>query len=170
MFKVIQANPPTPPPQMRQRKLEPEESNDESQKQDTDVRSSDSASSFAESDNTDDKDFQCTRKITPRNVCRRTRAAPAESVAAKEAKRKAKSRPVALPNAQRKDVEDETDRLDATERPKIQPKQASTKTTVEKTRPVRARSEEEINPPRTSADLCGRLWPAMLLPHQHGCF
>lgn len=42
---------------MKQRKLEPEESNDESQKQDTNVRSSDSALSFIESENTDNKDF-----------------------------------------------------------------------------------------------------------------
>lgn len=140
--KVIQPpHEPNPPPQMKRQKLEPGQSPNESQKQDSDMGPSDSTSSFPESENTDDEDFECSRKMTPSNARRRTRAAAAESQAAKEAKTKAGSKPAALPNAPRQDVED---RLDATERPKAQPKQPPKKTAVEKTQAVTARNEEEM--------------------------
>lgn len=140
--KVIQ--PPheaNPSPQMKRRKLEPGQPPNESQKQVADMGPSDSTSSFPESENTDDEDFECSRKMTPSNARRRTRAAAAESQAARAAKTKAGSKPAALPTAPRQDVED---RLDATERSKIQPKQPPKKTAVEKTQAVTARNEEEM--------------------------
>lgn len=142
--KVIQAPPKArPPPRMKQRRLDPGQSPNESQKQDADAKASDSTSSFPESENTDDEDFECSQNMTPNNARRRTRAAAAKSQAAKEAKKKAESRPTALENAQLQDVEDEGDHIETAKAPKIKPKQPAKKTAVEKTRAVTAGSEEE---------------------------
>lgn len=142
--KVIQAPPKAKPlPRMKQRRLDLGQSPNESQKQDEDTKASDSTSSFPESENTDDEDFECSQNMTPNNARRRTRAAAAKSQAAKEVKKAAESRPTALTNAQLQDVEDEGDHIETAKVPKIQPKQPAKKTAVEKTRAVTARSEEE---------------------------
>lgn len=142
--KVIQApRKADPPSQVKHRKLQTGKSPNESQKQDADAKASDSTSSFSESENTDDEDFECSQNMTPNNARRRTRAAAAKSQAAKEAEKKAESRPTALKNAQLQDVEVEGDHIETAKVSKKKPKQPDKKTAVEKTRAVTAGSEEE---------------------------
>lgn len=108
--------------------------------------SSDSTSSFPESDNTDDDDFECPRKVTPSNTRRRTRAAAAESQAAKEAKRKAESRPDSLPNSRYQEAEDGKGHLNTAERTKIQPKQPPKKPAVGKAQAVTVGDKPTLEP------------------------
>lgn len=123
---------PNPLPQKNHRNVERAKSPNVDQMQDVVMVSSDSTTSFPESDNTDDEDFECSRKITPGNARRRTRAVAAESAAAKEAKRKSESQPAALANVRRYEVEDEVVNPDSAERPKKQSKKPHKKTAVEK--------------------------------------
>jgi len=108
--------------------------------------SSGSTSSFPESDNTDDEDFECTRKLTPANARRRTRAAAAESQARKEATAKAENNPAPVSSSRPPGIEDETRHRNAGVRPKAQPKQPTKKTAVEKSRAVAAPAKSTSKP------------------------
>lgn len=133
-----------PPSQVRGRKLESGDSSNDDQRQDVIMVSSDSTSSFPESDNTDDQDFECSRKMTPGIVRRRTRATAARSQAAKEAKGKVESHSAPRPNARRHDSQGERSEVDTAERPKKQPKQPPKKTAADKTPVVATGTESNL--------------------------
>lgn len=130
-------------PQTKHQKLEPGDSPDEGQ-EDVIMVSSDSVSSFPELDNAEDEDFECPRKMTPSNARRRTRAAAAESQAAKEAKRKVESRPAALPSTRPRETEDERSQSDSAGRPKMQRKQPPKNSAVEKTQVVATHTKPDL--------------------------
>lgn len=116
----------------------------EDQKEGVVMASSDSTTSFPESDNADDEDFECSRKMTPSNTRRRTRAVAAESVAAKEAERKAANQPAAAASVHHYDDEDKRANVDAAEKPKKQSKQPSKKPAVEKAQANAPRTEPKV--------------------------
>ncbi|KAG6362621.1 hypothetical protein INS49_007713 [Diaporthe citri] len=130
--------------QMKGQKLESGNSSNEDEKQDVIIVSSDSTSSFPESDNTDDQDFECSRKMTPSNARRRTRATAARSQAAKQVKGKDKNHSNPRPNAQSHDAQDERNDVDTAKRAKRQPKQPPKKTAVEKTQAVAIGTEPNL--------------------------
>lgn len=133
-----------PPSQMKGRKLGSGSSSNEEQEQEVVMVSSDSTSSFPEADNTDDQDFECSRKMTPTVARRRTRATAARSQAAKEGKGKAANHSAPQSNARRLDAQDERSDVDTDERPKRQPKQPPKKNGVEETRAVATGSEPSL--------------------------
>ncbi|KAK7704185.1 hypothetical protein SLS64_008743 [Diaporthe eres] len=124
------------PSQMKGRKLESENSSNEDQEQDVIIVSSDSTSSFPESDNADDQDFECSRKMTPSIPRRRTRATAVRSQAGKETNGKTENDSAARPNARRHDAQDDKSNVHIAENPKKQPKQPPKKTAPEKTQAV----------------------------------
>lgn len=96
------------------------------------IISSDSTSSFPESDNTDDEDFECTRKMTPANARRRTRAAAAQSQARKEAATKVKDNSARASSSQRPDVKDNSHQQNSGAVSKAQPRKPTNKAAPEK--------------------------------------
>lgn len=124
------------PSQMKGRKHESENSSNEDQEQDVIIVSSDSTSSFPESDNADDQDFECSRKMTPIIPGRRTRATAVRSQAGKETKGNAENDSAARPNARRHDAQYDRSNVNIAENPKKQPKQPPKKTAIEKTQAV----------------------------------
>lgn len=133
-----------PPSQMKGRKLESENSSNEDQEQDVIIVSSDSTSSLPESDNADDQDFECSRKITPGIPRRRTRATAARSQTGKEAKGKAENHSAGRLNARLHDAQDDRSNVDTAETPKKQPKQPPKKTAPEKTQAVATGNEHNL--------------------------
>lgn len=129
----------SPPSRMSRGRLEPGKSVTEIQNEDVVYVSSDPLSSFPEADNTDDEDFECSRKMTPGNARRRTRAVAAESAAAKEVKRQ--SQTDAIANVRRHGAGDKRADLEATEKPLRQSKQPSKKTAIEKAQTVASHIE-----------------------------
>lgn len=106
--------------------------------EDQGMTSSDSSSSFPESDNTDDEDFECTRKMTPANARRRTRAAAAQSQALKEANAKGQHNPAPVSSSRPPEIEDANHRHNAGVGPKAQPKQRAKTTATGKSQVVAA--------------------------------
>lgn len=110
------------------------------------MASFDSASSFPESDNTEDEDFECTRKMTPANARRRTRAAAAQSQARKDANAKVKNNPAPVSSARPPEIEDANHRHNAGVGSKAQPKQRAKKTATEKSQVVAAPAKSTLEP------------------------
>lgn len=117
--------------------------------------SSDSTTSFPESDNADDEDFECSQKMTPSNTRRRTRAVAAESVAAKEAKGKAANQPAAA-SVHHYDDEDKRANVDAADRPKEQSKQPSKKPAVEKAQASSPHTEPKVESTKETISSAGK--------------
>lgn len=110
------------------------------------MASSDSGSSFPESDNTDDEDFECNRKMTPANARRRTRAAAAQSQARKEADSKVKNNPAPVSSSRQPDIEDASHRRNAGAGSKAQQKQRAKKTATGKSQVVAAPAKSTLEP------------------------
>lgn len=110
---------------------------------------SDSTSSFPESDNTDDEDFECTRKMTPANARRRTRAAAAQSQARKEAAAKVEDSSVPVSKSQRPELRDDSHQRSSGVPSKAQPRKPTNKAAAGKsngaaapTKPISEPAEE----------------------------
>ncbi|POS78065.1 hypothetical protein DHEL01_v203551 [Diaporthe helianthi] len=108
--------------------------------------SSDSPSSFPESENTDDEDFECIEKLTPANARRRTRAVAAQSQARREAAAKVENNSAPVSSSQRHKMEDGSRQSNAGLRSKVRPKKPITKTTVGKSPAVTAPAEPTSEP------------------------
>lgn len=117
---------------------------------------SDSASSFPESDNTDDEDFECTRKMTPANARRRTRAASAQSQARKEANAKVKNNPAPVSSSRPPEIEDANRRRNAGVGPNAQPKQRARKTATGKSQVVAAPAESTLERTEEKSSAAGK--------------
>ncbi|KAI3397640.1 hypothetical protein diail_10511 [Diaporthe ilicicola] len=121
------------PPEMKERTIQSSKPAAVDLTQDIVMVSSGSSESSLESDNTDDKDFECSSLTIP-SARRKTRAA-AQVQAAREASRHNDGQPSAVSKSRRREIEDEEDHVDAAEEPKRQPKNppktsATAKTTV----------------------------------------
>ncbi|KAG8157237.1 hypothetical protein KVR01_012945 [Diaporthe batatas] len=131
--------------------------------------SSESISSFPESDNTDDEDFECTRKMTPANARRRTRAAVAQSQARKEAAAKVEDKSAPVSNSQRPQAKDESHQRNPRVQSRAQSKKSTTKAAAGKSNgaaaPVKSTSEptEETEPTKT---MSAKTWPSDKQPEE----